>query len=138
MRNSVEALISEGIYPPGDATTLALELWTVVHEIAALLISAEDPCLPPWGDPEAFANRVMRSIFYWVTSCRLDRARCVAAESRSGNCNPCLAGILRRGFTSETEFPPRQNCREWPRSPPSQLQQDAAAQATTGIARVPG
>jgi AcrR family transcriptional regulator len=59
MRNSVEALISEGIYPPGDATTMALELWTVVHGIAALLISR--PYLP-WGDPEAFADRVMRSV----------------------------------------------------------------------------
>ena len=35
MRNSVEALMAEGIYPPGDATTVALELWTVAHGVAA-------------------------------------------------------------------------------------------------------
>src|SRR3954454_15375294 len=38
MRHSVEALIAEGIYPRGEATTLALELWTVAHGVAALLI----------------------------------------------------------------------------------------------------
>jgi hypothetical protein len=59
MRTSVEALITEGIYPQGDATTLALELWTVTHGIAALLISR--PYLP-WGDTEAFADRVMRAV----------------------------------------------------------------------------
>ncbi|WP_431306154.1 TetR/AcrR family transcriptional regulator [Mycobacterium hubeiense] len=58
MRNSVEALIAEGIYPPGDAMTMALELWTVAHGVAALLISR--PYLP-WGDVEAFADRVMRA-----------------------------------------------------------------------------
>jgi AcrR family transcriptional regulator len=59
MRHSVEALIAEGTYPPGDATTLALELWTVAHGVAALLISR--PYLP-WGDAEAFADRVMKSM----------------------------------------------------------------------------
>ena len=59
MRTSVEALITEGIYPPGDVTTLALELWTVAHGISALLTSRPDL---PWGDAEAFADRVMRSI----------------------------------------------------------------------------
>ncbi|HXO49722.1 MAG TPA: TetR/AcrR family transcriptional regulator [Mycobacterium sp.] len=59
MRTSVEALITEGIYPKGDATTLALELWTVAHGIAALLISR--PYLP-WGDTEAFADRVLRAV----------------------------------------------------------------------------
>ena len=59
MRTSVEALITEGIYPPGDATTLALELWTVAHGISALLTSRPDL---PWGDAEAFADRVVRSI----------------------------------------------------------------------------
>ena len=59
MRHSVEALIAEGIYPPGEATTLALELWTVAHGVAALLIAR--PYLP-WGDVEAFADRVMKSV----------------------------------------------------------------------------
>jgi AcrR family transcriptional regulator len=59
MLTSVEALIAEGIYPPGDATALALELWTAVHGISALLTSR--PYLP-WGDAEEFADRVMRSM----------------------------------------------------------------------------
>jgi hypothetical protein len=61
MRTAVEALITEGTYPPGDATTLALELWTVAHGIASMLISR--PYLP-WGDAEAFADRVLRSMYY--------------------------------------------------------------------------
>ena len=59
MRNSVESLMAEGIYPPGDPTTAALELWTVAHGVAALLISR--PYLP-WGDAEEFADRVMRAV----------------------------------------------------------------------------
>jgi AcrR family transcriptional regulator len=58
MRASVESLISEAVYPPGDATMAALELWTVAHGVAALLISR--PYLP-FGDVEEFADRVMRS-----------------------------------------------------------------------------
>jgi len=59
MRNSVELLIEEGIYPPGDPTAKALELWTVAHGLSALLISR--PYLP-WGDVESFADRVMKSV----------------------------------------------------------------------------
>lgn len=59
MRNSVESLMAEGIYPPGDPTTKALELWTVAHGVASLLISR--PYLP-WGDAEEFADRLMRSV----------------------------------------------------------------------------
>lgn len=58
MRHSIEALMAEGIYPPGDATTLTLELWTVAHGVAAMLISR--PYLP-WGDAEAFVDGVLRS-----------------------------------------------------------------------------
>jgi AcrR family transcriptional regulator len=58
MRNSVESLMAEGIYPPGDPTTMALELWTVAHGVSALLVSR--PYLP-WGDAEAFADRVLRA-----------------------------------------------------------------------------
>jgi len=49
MRASMQALIDEGIYPQADPTTLALELWTAAHGVAALLISR--PYLP-WGDVE--------------------------------------------------------------------------------------
>jgi AcrR family transcriptional regulator len=59
MRHSVETLIAEGVYPPGDAISLALELWTVAHGVAALLISR--PYLP-WGDVEEFADRVMKAV----------------------------------------------------------------------------
>lgn len=59
MRATVQALIAEGIYPPGDATAFALELWTVAHGAAASLISR--PYLP-WGDVEAFADRVLRAV----------------------------------------------------------------------------
>jgi AcrR family transcriptional regulator len=59
MRNSVESLMKEGIYPAGDPVAKALELWTVAHGVAALLISR--PYLP-WGDAEEFADRVMKSV----------------------------------------------------------------------------
>jgi AcrR family transcriptional regulator len=59
MRNSVETLMAEGVYPQGDSTMAALELWTAVHGVAAMLISR--PYLP-WGDVEAFADRVMRAM----------------------------------------------------------------------------
>src|SRR3954469_23274758 len=36
MRNSVESLTAEDIYPPGDPTAKALELWTAAHGVAAL------------------------------------------------------------------------------------------------------
>jgi AcrR family transcriptional regulator len=58
MRNSVEALIAEGIFPPGDPITAALEMWAVAHGVAALLMSR--PYLP-WGDIEMFADRVLAS-----------------------------------------------------------------------------
>jgi AcrR family transcriptional regulator len=59
MRNSVESLMREGIYPSGDPVDKALELWTAAHGVAALLISR--PYLP-WGNAEEFADRVLRSV----------------------------------------------------------------------------
>ena len=47
MRDSVQALMDEGIYPSGDPTALALELWSAAHGVAALLIAK--PYLP-FGD----------------------------------------------------------------------------------------
>jgi AcrR family transcriptional regulator len=55
MRASIESLMAEGVYPPCDSTMAALELWTVVHGVAALLIAR--PYLP-FGDVEEFADRV--------------------------------------------------------------------------------
>jgi AcrR family transcriptional regulator len=59
IRAAVESLMAEGIYPPGDPTGMALQLWTAAHGVAALLISR--PYLP-WGDAEEFADRVMRAV----------------------------------------------------------------------------
>lgn len=59
MRGSVQALIDEGVFPPGDPTAVALELWSAAHGVASLLI--DKPYLP-FGDAEAFTDRVLRSI----------------------------------------------------------------------------
>lgn len=59
MRDSVVKLMGEGIYPPGDPTAVALELWSVTHGVAALLIAK--PHLP-FGDPEAFADRILKAV----------------------------------------------------------------------------
>ncbi|BBZ29939.1 TetR family transcriptional regulator [Mycolicibacterium madagascariense] len=58
LQSTVETLMAEAVYPPGDATAVALELWTVAHGIAAFVVSR--PYLP-FGDVEDFADRVMRS-----------------------------------------------------------------------------
>jgi AcrR family transcriptional regulator len=59
LRTSVESLMAEGVYPPGDATAMALELWTAAHGVAAMLVAK--PYLP-WGDAEEFADRVLRAV----------------------------------------------------------------------------
>jgi hypothetical protein len=56
---TVQTLMDEGIYVEGDATQIALELWTAAHGVAALLIAK--PYLP-WGDAEAFTDRVLRAV----------------------------------------------------------------------------
>jgi AcrR family transcriptional regulator len=58
MRAAVAALMDEGFYQPGDATTLALQLWTTLHGVAALLIAK--PHLP-FGDADTFADQVLRA-----------------------------------------------------------------------------
>ena len=55
IRDSVQSLMDEGSYPPGDVTTAALELWTVAHGMSALFVSR--PYLP-FGDPDEFADRL--------------------------------------------------------------------------------
>ncbi len=59
LRNSVETLMDDGVFPPGDPVALALQLWTVTHGVAAMLISR--PYLP-WGDAEEFTDRVLRAV----------------------------------------------------------------------------
>jgi AcrR family transcriptional regulator len=56
LRNSVESLMAEGVYPPGDSTSAALQLLAAAHGVAALLISK--PYLP-WGDVEEFADQAL-------------------------------------------------------------------------------
>jgi AcrR family transcriptional regulator len=59
MRATVQTMIDDGIYPPGDATKLAFELWTAVHGVAALLIAK-----PHWplDDAGELTVRVLRAV----------------------------------------------------------------------------
>ncbi len=59
IRSTVEILMAEGILPDKDSTTIALELWTAAHGVAAMLISR--PYLP-WGEKEEFADRVLYAV----------------------------------------------------------------------------
>jgi AcrR family transcriptional regulator len=60
MLATVQTLMDDGVYPPDDPTTVALELWTAAHGVAAMLIAK--PHLP-FGDAEVFADRVLSSVF---------------------------------------------------------------------------
>ena len=60
IRATVQALVDEGIRLQDDPSTIALELWTAAHGVAAMLIAK--PHLP-FGEAEAFADRVFRSAF---------------------------------------------------------------------------
>src|SRR6202012_1024887 len=57
---TIRDLMGEGVLPPGDAPGIALELWCAAHGVAALLIAK--PHLP-FGDAEAFTDRVLRAVF---------------------------------------------------------------------------
>ena len=59
MRATVQTLMDEGTLPQDDAATVALELWSAAHGVASLLIAK--PHLP-FGDAEAFADRVLRAV----------------------------------------------------------------------------
>jgi AcrR family transcriptional regulator len=59
IRSTVEILMAEGILPDKDSTTIALELWTAAHGVAAMLISR--PYLP-WGEQDEFADRVLQAV----------------------------------------------------------------------------
>jgi AcrR family transcriptional regulator len=60
LRATVQKLMEDGVYQAGDPTAVALEHWTAAHGVAAMLIAK--PHLP-FGDAEAFADRVLRSVF---------------------------------------------------------------------------
>jgi AcrR family transcriptional regulator len=57
---TVKVLMAEGVFLPGDATGIALELWSAAHGAASLLIAK--PHLP-FGDADAFTDRVLRAVF---------------------------------------------------------------------------
>jgi AcrR family transcriptional regulator len=60
LRATAQQLMEDGIYAPDDPTTVALELWSAAHGVAAMLIAK--PHLP-FGDAEEFTDRVLCSIF---------------------------------------------------------------------------
>jgi AcrR family transcriptional regulator len=55
---TVTACMDANAIERADPVTVALEIWTAAHGVAALLI--RQPSLP-WGDKIQFANRVVRS-----------------------------------------------------------------------------
>ena len=59
LRAVVQKMIDDGIYPPRDANSMAFELWTVVHGIAALFIAK-----PYWSfdDVEEVTYEVLRAM----------------------------------------------------------------------------
>lgn len=59
--DTVHTLMDEGVYPPGDPSTVALQLWSAAHGVAALLIAK--PHLP-FGDVEAFVDRVLCTVSF--------------------------------------------------------------------------
>ena len=59
LRETVQELIDQKFFPPGDPIAPALQLWAAAHGVASLLITK--PYLP-WGDAEAFANNVLRAV----------------------------------------------------------------------------
>lgn len=56
---SARTLMDEGVYRSDDPTTIALELWTAAHGVAAIVIAK--PHLP-FGDVDAFADRVLGAV----------------------------------------------------------------------------
>jgi AcrR family transcriptional regulator len=59
LRTTIQTMIDDGIYPPGDANRMAFELWTVVHGVAALFIAK-----PYWSldDVEELTDSVLRAM----------------------------------------------------------------------------
>jgi AcrR family transcriptional regulator len=59
LQETVQELIDQKFFPPGDSVAPALQLWAAAHGVASLLITK--PYLP-WGDAEAFTNNVLRAV----------------------------------------------------------------------------
>lgn len=60
LRATALRLMDDGILSAGDPTRVALQLWSAVHGVAAMVIAK--PHLP-FGDAEAFADRILCSVF---------------------------------------------------------------------------
>lgn len=54
--DAVRDCIDAGVFPAGDPLPIALDLWAAAHGAASLMIAK--PYLP-WGDAEAYADRVL-------------------------------------------------------------------------------
>lgn len=59
LSQTVQAMIDDGVYPPGDVVGGVMELWSAAHGVASLMISK--PHLP-WGDDLTFAENVLRAV----------------------------------------------------------------------------
>ncbi|MEB3980765.1 TetR/AcrR family transcriptional regulator [Mycobacterium sp. 663a-19] len=59
LRETVQELMDQKFFPPGDPVKPALQLWAAAHGVASLLIAK--PYLP-WGDAEAFTDSVLRAV----------------------------------------------------------------------------
>jgi AcrR family transcriptional regulator len=89
---TVEVLMAEGVFLPGDATGIALELWSAAHGAASLLIAK--PHLP-FGDADAFTDRVLRVVFSGNMVTRL-----VGADATPQQVVERLTALGSKGFSA--------------------------------------
>ncbi|NMO02315.1 TetR/AcrR family transcriptional regulator [Gordonia sp. TBRC 11910] len=61
LSQTVQALIDEGFYPPGDVVGSVLELFAAAHGVASLMITK--PHLP-WGEDLSHAENVLRAVCF--------------------------------------------------------------------------
>jgi AcrR family transcriptional regulator len=64
LREAAVACIEAGVFAPAEPIGVTLELWAAAHGVAALLVSK--PYLP-YGDPMAYADRVLCAAAYGHT-----------------------------------------------------------------------
>lgn len=62
--DAVQACLDAGIFAPADPVAITLDLWSAAHGAAALMVTK--PYLP-FGEPDAFADRVLRAAAYGHT-----------------------------------------------------------------------
>ncbi|MFW0791156.1 TetR/AcrR family transcriptional regulator [Gordonia sp. CPCC 205333] len=80
LSRTVQALIDEGFYPPGDVVGAALELWSASHGVASLMISK--PHLP-WGDDLTLAENVLRAVCFGRASIAVFGSRPTEDDARA-------------------------------------------------------